>query len=596
MLYNRAENPFTAGDVFDVLRHGLSMDMSTAGYLIAVPWLVMLVSFFVKESRQKVVHRVLTVYLGVAAFLVCLILCADCALYPFWKFKLNASIFAYLNNVEGAANSVETIFIVVCVVAFLLVFAVIAGSQLILLQRCMTTRSPLRCVRLSRGVAIGLYVFAAAPIFLAIRGGISTAVQNVGTAYYSQTLFLNHAGVNPVFSLMSSIKRTERYAGQYHYFDDAVCDSIVAGLYAPTPSPGERLLRTERPNILIVMMESFGGKFIETLGGIPGVAPNLNRLVDEGIFFDHYYSNSFRTDRGTVSLFSGWPSYPTVSLMRLPEMLAHMPGLAKTLGQSGYSTEYLYGGDITIMGKSSYLVSSGFSTLYSDKDFSLIDAKSSKWGVCDGISAQRVAEMLAKRGADASHPWLFGYQTLSSHEPFEVPYKRLEDPRLNAFAYTDECVGSLIDALKNSPAWDNLLVILVPDHGFLYQLTYEDAAFFHSPMLWLGGAVKTPQRISTLMNQSDFCATLLGQLSIDHADYPWSRDVLSPDYAEPFVYSTSPSTIVYADSTGTTVYDITSRRRLAGPANPAAAKQGEQRVKALLQHTYRQLDAMKDSK
>ena len=182
------------------------------------------------------------------------------------------------------------------------------------------------------------------------------------------------------------------------------------------------------------------------------------------------------------------------------------------------------------------------------------------------------------------HPWHLVFQTLSSHEPFEVPYHRLEDKVLNAFAFTDQCVGELVDSLRTLPSWDNTLIILLPDHGFLYQLTYEDPAFFHSPMLWLGGAVKEPRRMSVLMNQSDLCATLLAQMGIRHDDFPWSRNVLSRQYAYPFVYSTFPSGIMFADSTGVSVFDITSNRPIT--EQPAPSPERIRKAKALLQTSY----------
>lgn len=198
-----------------------------------------------------------------------------------------------------------------------------------------------------------------------------------------------------------------------------------------------------------------------------------------------------------------------------------------------------------------------------------------------------------------------GYLTLSSHEPWEVPYSRLSDERLNAFAYTDDCIGRLVDRLKASPAWDNLLIVLVPDHSCLYDVGYDNPEYFHSPLLLLGGALRqsgdgtsAARHIDVLMGQNDLCATLLAQLSLPHDDYPWSRDVLSPDYREPYVYSSSPSTVMFADKTGTVVFDVNSERVVSdrdasGSKNAKAAEERMRKTKALLQHSYRQLDALR---
>ena len=581
MYYNRSVEAFTLRDVWDVWRHGLSMDVSVSCYLLILPWLVCLIASLWRRMPMK---WILIPYYILVALLMAVIVGGDTVLYEFWKFKLNAAIFSYAQNPEGATASVSTAFLVTRVGAILIAVPLIAW---LLIKGAGTgSMSPTESAgekaspKWRRAI---VYLLIAPFVFLGIRGSIGTSVMNVGVPYYSQRLFLNHAAVNPAFSLMASFEFKENYTEMFDYLPEEERAEVFAPLYPDeTEDITDTLLTTQRPNVLVVLMESFGGKFVEELGGVPGVAPNMSRLIPEGIFWDNYYSNSFRTDRGTVSAFSGWVSYPTASLMRLPEKLAGIPSLAQSLQREGYSTGYLYGGDIKIMGKRGYLVTAGYENFVSDVDFPIADAHTSKWGVNDSLTARRMFQWVASQPQD--HPWHLVFQTLSSHEPFEVPYHRLEDKVLNAFAFTDQCVGELVDSLRTLPSWDNMLIILLPDHGFLYQLTYEDPAFFHSPMLWLGGAVKEPRRMSVLMNQSDLCATLLAQMGIRHDDFPWSRNVLSRQYVYPFVYSTFPSGIMFADSTGVSVFDITSDRPIT--EQPAPSPERIRKAKALLQTSY----------
>ena len=84
--------------------------------------------------------------------------------------------------------------------------------------------------------------------------------------------------------------------------------------------------------------------------------------------------------------------------------------------------------------------------------------------------------------------------TLSSHEPFDVPYKRLPSPVSNAFAYLDESLGRFVARLKATPQWKDLLIICVADHGYS-ELGSDDrnsTAVHHIPLLWIGGAVRSP--------------------------------------------------------------------------------------------------------
>ena len=580
LMYNADVSPFGCADAWQVWWHGLTMDISTAGYVTALPLLLALISVW---WRNLPLRWVLWPYLTVVAVLLAVIIGGDTVLYEFWKFKLNAAIFGYMQNPEGATSSVSPLFIITRVGGILLL-AVLAGWLLL-------RRTPVHFPAVSRRlVHTVLLVLCGGALFVGIRGGVQQGVMNVGVAYYSPSLFLNHAAVNPAFSLLSSLSKTKDFGGQFNWQDDKSLARSFEGLYpGETEDIQDTLLRVKRPNVLVVLMESFGSKFVHELGGLPDVAPGMSRLIPQSIFWTRFYSNSFRTDRGTVSAFSGWVSYPTVSLMRLPEKLNHLPSLARSLQREGYHTGYLYGGDITIMNKKGYLVATGYRQLTSAADFPKRETSESKWGANDSVTARRPYEMIA--GGQMPAPWHMTVQTLSSHEPFEVPYHRLSDKKLNAFAFTDHCVTTLIDSLRNTPQWDNLLVILIPDHGFLYDLTYESPEFFHAPMLWLGGAIREPRRMEVLMNQSDLAATLLSQMGISHQDFPWSRNVLSRNYSYPFAYSSFPSGILFADSTGVSVFDITSRKPIT--EQPAPSPDRIHKAKTILQMSYDRLEQLR---
>jgi len=69
--------------------------------------------------------------------------------------------------------------------------------------------------------------------------------------------------------------------------------------------------------------------------------PNLTRLAEEGIFFTNFYANSFRTDRGLVSILSGYPAQPTTSIMKYPVKSQSLPAISKSLRKEGYDIQFL---------------------------------------------------------------------------------------------------------------------------------------------------------------------------------------------------------------------------------------------------------------
>ena len=433
MIYNDAlSKSISLSEYGQVIWHGLSLDAATAGYLTAVPWLVLLVSIWFKKFPLR---KLLVGYYILVSLLVALIFVGDMCLYPFWNFKLDASIFLYLDSPQNAMASVSVGFVVLRIF-FILLLSIVASWGLYRI-----TPQYLPGVQ-RKAVGTLVSILLGGVLFVVIRGGVTESTSNVGQAYFCNDPFLNHSAVNPAFSLLSSMGKSEDFAQQFNFFEEEKRAQLFEGLYHTSDGDSVlQVLNIKRPNILIILMEGFGAQFVEPLGGLPDVAPNLNRLSKEGVFFTNCYANSFRTDRGTVCTFSGYLGLPTASVMKIPNKSRTLPGIAAKLRSEGYATDFLYGGDINFTNMKSYLLSTGYEHLTADKDFSLSEQTSNAWGVNDDITFEYLYEVLKKRQDDT--PWHTAFLTLSSHEPFKVPYHRLADDIPNAFAYTDDCLGKL---------------------------------------------------------------------------------------------------------------------------------------------------------
>ena len=573
LLANHSSHPFGFTDVYDVLRNGLTLDLSTSLYFLVVPYVLTVISIW---YSGKVIRWAYYSWAVITSVTFALAFAADTALYPHWGFKLDASCLQYLASPAEAAASVPTWQLIIGFIVLVALMGLMGWTYI-------KTYKPLK--PLKRKWAYGVFSIVALPlIFIGIRGGVDESTTNIGQVYYSQNPFLNHSAVNPVFSFLSSFERSVRNDVRYHFIDDEACDSLVTTLYDTRSVHSDTLLRSQRPNIVLVMLESVGGAFMK-IGGRNHVMPRLNAFCDEGVFFSECYANSFRTDRGTVCTWSGYLSFPTMSVMKSPAKSASLPGIARTLADEGYDTHYVYGGDINFTNMRSYLVNVGFHRLTSKSDFSLAEQRTSKWGVRDDITFNRVIQEVKKWDKTSKKPHLIGYSTLSSHQPWDVPTQVLDDPVENAFYYLDQCIGTFIDTLRNTPQWDNLLLVFVPDHGIgYYGLGETDPLQMHIPVLWMGGAVKEPRIIDVICNQTDQAATLLGQLGLSHDDFRFSRDVMSETYTQPFAYHTFNNGFSLVDSTRFVAYDLNANSVIAGDA-PDLVERG----KAILQFSSEDL-------
>lgn len=570
---------FSFGDVWDVIRHGLTLDLSTALYFLILPFLLVIISLW---WTHRVLSRISTIYFIIIAIAFSLAFVADTSLYPFWNYKLDASCLQYLETPSEATASVSTGYLLVRLV----ILVILAG--LVWLGYPKMNLSPIQKGR--RLLYTIFYSLFIPLIVIGIRGGLGESTTNIGQVYYSQNQFLNHSAVNPVFSFLASLEKTASYVPEYNFMEESERARIMEDLYFTDSTEPDTLLKTQRPNIIVILLESCGGIFTEDIGKRSDIMPNLNQLTKEGVYFANFYANSYRTDRGTLCTWSGFPSFPRSSVMKMPAKTRLLPGIAQSLRHEGYHTSYLYGGDINFTNMRSYLVTTGFEQLHWKNDYTSQEQNTSEWGVRDDITFATLGEMVRQQQA----PFLIGYSTLSSHEPWDVPTHRLDDEILNAFNYLDECIGNYISEMKKTPQWENLLVIMLPDHGFSYLGVGEEHELHdHVPMLWLGGAIKTPRRIEQLCNQTDLPATLLGQLGISHDDYHFSRDVMSKSYHYPFAVHTYNNGITMKDSTGFAVFDLNANRIIVDKSSDSELllKKG----KAILQTAAKTLRELKGS-
>lgn len=502
-------NGMTFDDWLAVVWHGLSLDSVTACYILWIPWLMLLVSLFFSAFNFR---KALLPYYVFVALLMAVAFVADLVMYRFWGVKIDSNDLMYATHPKDMLASVTWWEILLGVVVLTLLTWHYA--------RRLRHATPVAPLARPSYWSLLLFLPLAGVLFLGIRGGVGASVANPSYAYFSSRSFLNHAALNPLFNMVHSMPKTEDFASEFQFYDDAVVDGVRSSCYYSDTILSDTLLRTSRPDILLVIWEGGGSAMVCN----DSVAPNLMALAREGVYFDRCYANSYRTDRGLVSLFSGWSGLPTASLMKMSDMCRKLPAFPRVLRQAGYATTLRYGGDIDFTNMRGYLYEMGFDQVEGNEAFPESRSLSS-WGAPD-------AYLLQASSLPQQSPFFAAWLTLSSHEPWQVPIRRLADDRKNSFAYTDSCLGALVRELRQSPRWDNLLLIVVSDHGVAVDAsqTTASAEVAAIPIVWAGGAVRHPLTVHRLMNQSDLAATLLAQLHLPVNSLTFSRNVLSPSY------------------------------------------------------------------
>ena len=564
-----------------VIWHGLPLDLSMAGYLSVIPGLL---SIAVVWLKRELVKPIMNIYFIIASLFITCSFLLNASLYPYWKYPLDSTPLFYFFTSPADAIASVSIWQVILSIVILIVLTI--GVWFTLRMRGEKRQQYSRYAYGYGGLGSGkrnrfddfdrhrgrtsiILLLLTGLLFLPIRGGITVSTMNTGQAYYSQNAYLNHSAVNPLFSLLESITHQEDFASQYRFMKDKEADKIFATMTSTSdentyPLLNEATFKKGTPDILIVIMESFASDIMPSMGSYKDVAVCLDSIAQQSILFTRFYANSFRTDRGMVSILSGYPAQPTTSIMRYPRKTSQLPSIARNLAKyKNYKTTYYYGGDADFCNMRSYLVSQGYQHIISDANFPIED-KLSKWGVPDHILAAKMMEDI-KAQQNEKRPMLRILQTSSSHEPFEVPYHRLKDKRLNAFAYTDSVMGAIVREYRKLPRWKNTLIVFVPDHvgGYKEQLNDHDRSRYQIPLILAGGAISRPMKVGIIGSQHDIAATLLGQLGVEHREFTFSKNMMSdatPKFAffavnDAFGIVSEENSLIYDNRAKRIVYD-----------------------------------------
>ena len=588
LAYNRDIMFFTMSELMQVLWHGLPLDISTVAMAVLPVWFITLLT--VKWPSMPL-RWIVGPYIGIVTFLMGCVTGATIIMYENWKFLLDASIFSYMSSPGNATASASVYYIVTRIGLILLSSILLSFLSVAITPKSIVPRK-------SRYGGGGrrqqhapqrhtAYLLTGLLLFFMLWGGNGRRADE-RSAFHSEKIMLNHAAINPVGHMVRSLwTYSKDFEEQFRLMPEDECNTIFAQIFpTDTEDITDTLLRTRRPDILTIQLESMGAPFIESLGGAKNVAPELCQWMTRGVNFTNAWATSFRTDRGTVSALSGYVSYPTTSLMMTDSCLPLLPSLAKTLKGYGYTADYMYSGNSNHMNKRKYMEAVGF-RMWDIEDIDVAPEERDVWGANDSIAMNRMLGLIrrTKHENGPDKPFFWACQTISSHEPWEVPYQRLDNKVHNAFAYTDHCVGQFLDSLSHTPVWDNLLVVVYADHGHTYGLTFDNPEFFHMPLFFIGGAVSKVRTYDTIIAQNDMVATILSQMGIPHnEEFPWSRNVFSRNYTYPFAYCNYPAGALFVDGSGKTMMDVQSGYIMADEPEPSGERL--KHLQVMLQKTY----------
>jgi len=377
-----------------------------------------------------------------------------------------------------------------------------------------------------------------------------------GDAFTTASTFANHLGQNATLSLYDAARnrfsshRDNSWKATLPVADaQAIArellltanDRLVDAELAPVrrdfqpPADGQLAVR----NVVVILMESFAGRYVGALGSADGITPNFDRLAGEGLLFERFFANGTHTHQGMFASMACFPNLPGFEyLMQTPEGGHRFSGLPQLLGARAFDDVYVYNGDFAWDNQAGFFGNQGMKRFVGRNDYVNPVVSDPTWGVSDQDMFTRAAEELGK--LDNGAPFYALLQTLSNHTPYalpeQLPVAAVEghgalDQHLTAMRYSDWALGQFFDKVRNQPWFKQTLFVVVGDHGFgaPEEVTEMDLLRFHVPLLLIAPGVteRFGSRREVVGTQVDVVPTIMGRLGGEVRHQCWGRDLLS---------------------------------------------------------------------
>ena len=561
------------------------LNVSASCYLISVPLILTIIASL--TERKILIQKIIKIFSFFLIVINLLISAADIGLYLSWGSKSN------LRAIESFSDPKEAFALIFSSENILLFLVVIIQSifWIWFFKRFIRIEGPFN---LSIIAKILFTILLPIILFLGIRGGWQTYPINKSWVYYSEFSVLNNSAINGFWNLAQVFFKKQTNENSYKFMDLSKAKAICHEMNLGKKDSTEIILTTSRPNIVLVILESFSADVVECLGIEKGTTPGIDSLSKDGILFTNFYSTGFRTDQGLVAMMSSFPAQPKTTIIKDFGKFDKLPNLISVLKENYYHTSYYSGGNLGFANTDIYLKSAGIQKLVGENDF--VINKKTMWGAYD----EELFDFHLKDSKNNKQPFFSTIMTSTSHEWFDGDFEKpwgtntIYEKYRNAIHYTDKCLFEYINKAKTKEWYKNTLFVITADHAHYlpYNRKSNEPERHRIPFLLFGNVLKSEYRgirIDKVGSQIDLAATILAQMKINSKKFHWSKNLFNK-YANNFAFYTFDDGFGLVSEDQTIVYDHNLQRVVfeKSKISPKKAEEFIEKGKAYLETMYQE--------
>lgn len=379
-------------------------------------------------------------------------------------------------------------------------------------------------------------LLVAAVVFLGARSSFAHRGINPAMVAFSSDPLVNSLVLNSGYSVLYAVQQLKDEEKSSEQYGKMSAEEMLATVKQargraesdyiskeiPTLTYNQATYQGKPKNIVILLQESLGARFVGSLGGLP-LTPNFDKLAKEGWLFTNLYATGTRSVRGIEAVTTGFTPTPARAVVKLTKSQNNFFSIAELLKRQGYATSFIYGGEKHFDNMASFFYGNGFQTIIDEKDYANPKFKAT-WGVSDEDLFDKANETFTKLHQEGK-PFFSLVFSSSNHDPFEFPdgkinlYEQPKQTRNNAAKYADYAIGHFFELAKKSDYWKDTIFLVVADHDSRAagdSLVPIDR--FRIPGLFIGEGI-VPKQDNRLVSQIDLPATILSLAGVS-GEYP----------------------------------------------------------------------------
>lgn len=544
MVESTSANPLTA------FVRGVWFDNVITCYITVVPLAFTLLPAAFSLTRRWM-RRATVWWYGILGSIAFMASAANIPYFAYFFKNINSSIFewfGYAGTTAGMVTGEKSYFL------YIAMFFVCTAAYVYLMVRLRRVfdriigkknNNPIGFAHIIGGdnglrkaaASLGRLCIAAAMTALCvfgIRGRTGYNPIKVSEAYYCDDAFLNQLGINPAFNLLTSAlddMRKENRELHLMPYPEAIsearkslgitgkCDSTHV-LRRYVDNSQSAVAGKEKPNVVVILMESMSASFMQTFGQKERLTPTLDSLYNNSMAFDHYYSAGIHTNHGmTASLYS-FPALMFRNLMK-GTVTPHRDGIPTVLHKEGYHNMFFMTHEAQYDNMKAFFTTNGYDDIYSQESYPKEEVVNS-FGVSDhflfSYALDRINETSKKYAG--KKPFMATLLTISNHPPYIIPswFKpKTKEPETQIVEYADWCVGDFLRRASRCQWYKNTVFVIMADHGKIVGKVDSELpqSYNHIPLIVFGPGVKNG-RVEKLAMQVDVMPTLLSLLGISY--------------------------------------------------------------------------------